>query len=269
MKKLILGFMFLSFIQITEYGNTKSSPHFGIIQAGKLNARVSPSVTSKVIKTFYFGTPVELINVSENSDIVDGIKDKWYQEKESKGWLFGGYLFQIKNEKDSFIGKVDVDVVVCNVAVDGNFASRVPYFIINGYYITRMALELYPPMDENIASEAIIIGKSQINNNLTFKPLMRGNYNSKGKFLSLEEVNSREYSLSKVKDDLGAYFIDINGKFNDGKKDIPRRNRHEAKEICKDRNFRIVDEAKPVFEIFYLLKKMNISDIQNQFPLIK
>lgn len=136
MRKLIL--LFFALIPNCLFGqSTYNYNNYSMVCAESgLRARESPSLNSKVIKVYPYGSVIMISGRSENKEIINGITDYWYStwdySEVGRVWLFGGYLTNIieskplvgiwKNE-DSSASMSDVPWIF---ELNGNFRNQVP-----------------------------------------------------------------------------------------------------------------------------------------------
>jgi hypothetical protein len=238
---------------------TPEFPCIGIVTASKLFCRKEPDIKSVEIAKYIFSNPIILINKSKVKQKINNMEDFWYQDKSTKGWLFGGYLFLTNFDEKNFM-KFISDRIWCNVGC-GGFSCFYEFepFLIGDYYIAYMYLTDYPQKNDPYAG--IIIGKYKIeNNSLSFSgPLKIGAYYDTGEWIDdYEKTNMKEYSdfrgaYKKVSDSEGDFFIDVTVK--------SVLNRKATRSKCTDRN-----NTEEVFFVAHYLTPIKLADYTKIIP---
>jgi len=236
----------------------------GIVKASKLALRELPSLESKIIRYYDFGTPVEIDAVSENKDKISGIEEHWYRDKKSGGWLFGGFLIRTYYKKEK-TGHFRSEMIRCNVICGGNscFFQFAPY-IINDYYVA--SVYMYDYAENSEPEEGVIIGRCRVEGN-------------KITFYSAEEITAL-YPNGKTDRDIlnkdfdTKYFFkedfkavyrkhkDEEGEFFTHENSDPLESRPHLREKCKDEKMK--DEIWVEANTFI---NLTVEEIQKRFPL--
>ncbi len=247
--------VFLAMFSIPAFAKDAGAefPCIGIVTASKLFCRKEPDIKSEQIAKYNFSNPIILINKSKVKQKINDIEDFWYQDKSTKGWLFGGFLFLTKLDEKNFM-KLASDRIWCNVAC-GGFSCFYEYepFLIGDYYIAYTYLTDYPQEKDPYAG--IIIGKYKIENDtISFTgPLKIGAYYDTGEWINdYEKSNKIEFSdfkaaYKKVSDPEGEFYIDVTAK--------SVLNRKAARAKCKDKN-----NKEEVYFVAHYLTPIKLAD---------
>ncbi|MCP5494659.1 MAG: SH3 domain-containing protein [Leptospiraceae bacterium] len=97
-----------------SYQNEASrSIGLALVIASELSIRKFASKTAERVKLVPFDSIVEILEESPNSETIDGIKSKWLKVKyeEEEGWVFGGYVIEIKEENMEKIDSIRWDKI--------------------------------------------------------------------------------------------------------------------------------------------------------------
>jgi len=234
----------------------------GIVTGSSLNCREKPSLKSKIIKSYSFGTPLILTKKSNNTTRINKKEFYWYQVSENKGWVYGKYLLKTPHNKDSFKA-FNLERIRCNYVCGGFscFATFSPYFI-NDYYIVTTSLNDYP--ESKIPHFGIIIGKyTKTSNKILFGPAIHfvaydsdGNYVVNPMSKSFEDKkNIKNFSriFYKKKDSDGNFY------HFDKTKNIDRI---KLRNDCKN-------TKKQIWEDILTIKNIPFKVMMKKFPLIQ
>ncbi len=238
---------------------TPELPCIGIVTASKLFCRKEPDIRSVEIAKYNFSNPIILISKSKAKQKIGNLEDYWYQDKSTKGWLFGGYLFITVLDEKKFI-KLASDRIWCNVGC-GGFSCFYEFepFLIGEYYIAYTYLTDYPQEKDPYAG--IIIGKYKFENDtISFTgPLKFGAYYETGEWINdYEKSNKAEFSgfraaYKKVGDPEGEFYIDVNAK--------SVFNRKAMRKKCGDKN-----NTEEVFFVAHYLTPVKLADYIKIIP---
>jgi hypothetical protein len=165
----------ISFEEITAYVSSFNG----------INLRVEPSITSARIRALPLDTELTLLERSMTQEIIDGLFDYWYKVDtgEETGWVFGGYLSNIK--KGNFISHVKItngalafNYKVPNInsrtiginddEISSNNIENKVRFIWGGFQIT---LKNDIPLDEDIIV-TVKNSKHEFSKILELKPIL-------------------------------------------------------------------------------------------------
>lgn len=236
----------------------------GIVKASKLALRELPSLESKIIRYYDFGTPVEIDAVSENKDKISGIEEHWYRDKKNGGWLFGGFLIRTDYNIEK-TGHFRSEMIRCNVICGGNscFFQFSPY-IINEYYVASVYMYDYPENGE--PEEGIIIGRCKVDGNKIIF------YNAEeiialyGDGKSDRDILNEDFDTKYFfKKDFRAVYKkhkDEEGDFFTHENSDPLESRLQLREKCKDA--KMTDEIWVEVNTFI---NLTVEEIQKRFPL--
>ncbi len=177
------------FLLLPIFSNADNNS-IGIVIASKLACREKPDINSKIIKYYHFSTPIHLINKSDSKSSIDKFNDYWYQDNETKGWLFGAYMI-LQNYNEDQVGIFEGKFLRCNW-VCGGFSCFYIFepILVSNYYIASFLLADYP-QNETDPVHGVIIGKySKTNNGIQFHNIEKiGAYSLNKKWIPFEELN--------------------------------------------------------------------------------
>jgi len=215
---LLIIFILNTFICNFCFSETKEFPSIGIVTASKLMCRKDSSSKSAIITSFNFSTPIVLIDKSKQKQTINGLEGYWYQEQNTKGWVFGAFLF-ITIFDENKLSMLKAERIRCNVSCGGNscFYQFEP-LLIGEYYIAHIYMSDYPCETSNSPANGFIIGKYKISNDsIVFeKALKLGGYNINQNWINGIDTLSfetKEYfsnyspTFYKVNDKNGDYYI--------------------------------------------------------------
>lgn len=211
-------------------------PSIGIVTASKLICRKEPTINSEKVGLYNFSNPVMLIDKTIDKAVVNGIEDYWHQDKETKGWLFGGYLLITKTAESSF-RKMKAERIWCNVICGGFscFYNFEPY-IVGDYFIAYVYLNDYPQENEPFAG--IIIGDfKKSDNELIFNNVIKiGGYYENGEWIDDVSRNSDSYNMFKAYDKKFVKVNDEEGEYFVSEQNANINNRKYYRDLCNDKS---------------------------------
>jgi len=239
-------------------------PCIGIVSASKLSCRQAPRMDAPVIKYFYFGTPLDLIQKSETKSEIDGVKGSWYREKSTKGWVFGGYLLTTAHNAEK-IARFEMERIRCNVVCGGLscFAEFNP-LLAGDYYIAEVFLNDYP--QDNEPESGIVIGRYAVTGKTIkfMNPVKVAGYDGRGRYI--DDILSRNFDAKewitnkferlyvKSADGDGTFYCDEGGKKID---------RKELRNKCQDKTY-----SEEIWADVYTWRKVPLEALQKSFPLV-
>ena len=259
--QFILSILILVVASVPGYAkdSTPEIPCIGIVTASKLFCRKEPDIKSGEMAKYNFSNPILLISRSKVKQKINNVEDYWYQDKTTKGWLFGGYLILTKLDEKNFM-KLASDRIWCNVGC-GGFSCFYEFepFLIGDYYIAYTYLSDYPQEKDPYAG--IIIGKYKIDNDtISFTgPLKIGAYYDTGEWINdYEKTNKTEFSdfkaaYRKASDSEGEFYIDVTAK--------SVLNRKATRDKCKDKN-----NMEEVYFVAHYLTPVKLAEYSRIIP---
>lgn len=271
MKKYFIFLINITFILIFSLTTSckKKQDEFlkiGIVTGSKLSLRTEPSLKASIIKYLEFGMPLLLNQKSETMQNIDNMRDFWYKEKDSNGWVYGGFLIKTDYDENK-IGVFHQEIIRCNVACGGmscfyTFAA----YLFGEYFISSVYINDYPQPGQ--PCDAIVIGKySQTEQGFDFSNIIKiGGYfcdktwvpDLKSKIQSdIYDLILKNYNRKFIKtmDDEGTFYI------LDGDKKFSSRSKY--RNMCKDKDFK-----KETWVNAYTYDKKIFSEIKSYFPMI-
>lgn len=232
----------------------------GIVTASKLAVREKPELNAKVLKYHTYASPVHLTAKSDKTTKIEKTDDHWYFDKESKGWVYGGFLIVQQYNPEGF-GKYSSEMIRCNVICGGASCAYIFKAVtIGDYYVAPVFLIDYP--QKNDPFYGIVIGKYSSSGEMKIfsKAEKIGIYSEDFKWIenikkydNLTSFYSEKFKVEMIqkKDTDGDFFVDLINKDN-------IKTRNELRDKCKS------PDAGEIWVNAYTFKKISLAESRKE-----